>query len=33
MHDPQFVAGARRNLGAVTLGNLGGGTRLMAGVY
>jgi formate transporter len=33
MHDPQFVAGALRNLGAVTLGNLGGGTLLVAGVY
>ncbi len=33
IHDPQFVAGVLRNFGAVTLGNLGGGTRLVAGVY
>jgi formate/nitrite transporter len=33
MHDPGFVAGALANLGAVTLGNLGGGTLLVAGVY
>ncbi|HEY7493053.1 MAG TPA: formate/nitrite transporter family protein [Candidatus Tectomicrobia bacterium] len=33
IHDAPFVAGALRNLGAVTLGNLAGGTLLVAGVY
>jgi formate transporter len=31
--DPQLVLGALRNLAAVTLGNLIGGTILVAGVY
>jgi formate/nitrite transporter len=33
MRDPGFITGALANLSAVTLGNLGGGTLLVAGVY